>query len=200
MPSKTRWSLECAASATASTSRRHGHRPDRATSAHGRRLPGRPEREVVEGNGRVALDHRQRGSELDVRTSSRKVGLPGGSTPTSFHYLLYERRYEEGDDEQRRRADDALAKLKKYSFVESYDGADDGSVAIAFTNTSPGRNRRRTTRRSRSTRALTRGSPRITSGATTSGTKSTTRTACTGSSTSWSRWTGRHSHASGSTT
>jgi hypothetical protein len=70
--------------------------------------------------------------ELDVQNVLKEGRFTRRIDADLIHYLLYERRYEEGDDEQRRRADEALAKLKKYSFVESYDGADDGLGRYRF--------------------------------------------------------------------
>jgi hypothetical protein len=70
--------------------------------------------------------------ELDVQNVLREGRFTRRIDADLIHYLLHERRYEEGDDGQRRRADDALAKLKKYSFVESYDGADDGLGRYRF--------------------------------------------------------------------
>jgi hypothetical protein len=70
--------------------------------------------------------------ESDVRTVLKEGRYTRRIDADLIHYLLCERRYEEGDAEQRRRADDALAQLKRYSFVESYEGADDNLGRYLF--------------------------------------------------------------------
>jgi hypothetical protein len=70
--------------------------------------------------------------EEDVRSLLKRGRLARRIDADLIHYLLHDRRYEEGDAEQQRRADNALAKVREYSFVEEYDGGDDGLGRYRF--------------------------------------------------------------------
>jgi hypothetical protein len=70
--------------------------------------------------------------EEDVRKLLKEGRYARRIDADLIHYLLHDLRYEEGDDEQRQRADGALAKLRDYSFVEDYDGGDDGLGRYRF--------------------------------------------------------------------
>lgn len=70
--------------------------------------------------------------EDDVRTLLREGRFARRIDADLIHYLLHDVRYDEGSAEQRQRADNALAKLREYSFVEDYDGEDDGLGRFRF--------------------------------------------------------------------
>jgi hypothetical protein len=70
--------------------------------------------------------------EEDVRTLLTQGRFARRIDADLIHYMLHELRYEEGDAAQRQRADNALANLRESSFVEEYDGGDDGLGRYRF--------------------------------------------------------------------